>query len=59
MSRSMTSFEETKNRKETGYVFKILSLATFVLAAVGFPWHDILVALARAGVPFPGHPPCG
>jgi len=39
-------------------MFKIFALATAVLAAAGFPWHDLLVALADAGVPFGAHPPC-
>lgn len=39
-------------------MFKVFCLATLVLAGVGFPWHDILVALAEAGVPFAMHPPC-
>jgi len=52
----MASFEQIKNEEEADNMFKILSLATFVLAVVHVPWHNILVTLARAGVPIPVHP---
>ena len=57
MSGSMASFEEIKNKEEADNMFKIFVLATAVLAGFGFPWHDLMLALRDAGVPFGGHPP--
>jgi len=53
---SVTSLNRINNIKEEGNMFKIFALATFALAAVGFPWHRIICALMEAGVPL-GVPP--